>query len=297
MAHHLVFSKIHIIEWLWNIHPDTGKPERRTGGELYEEVRGMIAEAKSPIQVILHRVSSRSSFLKRLKRIEQDFATSRRIPLLHIETHGGDAGIGLGDDSVGWPELMQALTPLNLATGCWLSVFLVACEGARGTEMTQVMRRAPFYAILGPKREVYPNEVLRGLRAFYRKVIVETDGLKAVTYLNATIDPDEGTFQIFNCEQLFRNIWGWYLDGTTVDEIMGPLFEQRLAERNAERPMNDAEVTELREYVEKYVRDYHPRFEESRKHFFMIDRFPSNNARFNLVLKQAGEKLEIASGE
>jgi hypothetical protein len=40
----------------------------------------MIAEAKSPIQVILHRVSSRSSFLKRLKRIEQDFATSRSEP-------------------------------------------------------------------------------------------------------------------------------------------------------------------------------------------------------------------------
>src|SRR5262245_11413362 len=125
---------------------------------------------------------------------------------------------------------MAALTPLNLATGCWLPVFLAACEGAKGTGMAQVMRRAPFYAIVGPKREVTPGEVFRGLRAFYRKVVVEADGLKAMHHLNTTINPDEDTFQIFNCEQLFRNIWGWYLDGTTVDEIMEPIFQEKLAE-------------------------------------------------------------------
>ena len=201
----------------------------------------MIAEANSPMQVILHRIGSQHAFLKRLKRIEEDFATSKRIPLLHIETHGDQEGIGLGDDGLEWQELMNALTPLNLATGCWLPVFLVACEGVRGTRMAQVMRRAPFYAIMGPKGDVYPGDVLRGLRAFYRKVIVDAEGQKAMTFLNAKIDLDEETFQIFNCEQLFRNIWSWYLDGTTVDEVMKPLFDQKLAERNAERPMSEAE--------------------------------------------------------
>jgi hypothetical protein len=116
-----------------------------------------------------------------------------------------------------------------------------------------------------------------------------------MAFLNATIDPDEDTFQIFNCEQLFRDIWSWYLDGTTVDAIMRPLLEDKLAERNAERPMSDAEVSELRNYVEKYVKDYPARFEESRRYFFMIDRFPSNDGRFNLVLRH-GDTLEIASG-
>jgi hypothetical protein len=296
MAHQLVFGKIHIIEWLWSSHPDTGKPDRRTGRALYDELRAMIAEARSPLQVILHRVGSRNAFLKRLKRIEQDFANSKRIPLLHIETHGDSDGIGLGEDGVDWPQFMEALTPLNLATGCWLSVFLSACEGVQGTEMAQVMRRAPYYAILGPKRDVYPSEVLRGLRAFYRKVIVDADGLKAMDYLNATIDPDVDTFQIFNCEQLLRTIWRWYLDGKTVDEIMGPVFEEMLAQRHAEKPMTDAQVAELREFVDRYVRDYRPRFEESRRHFFMIDRFPVNDARFNLVLREIDHKLEIAEG-
>jgi len=296
MAHHLVFGKIHIIEWLWDNDPETGEPDRRTGRELYDELRKMIAEAKSPMQVILHRVGSRNAFLNRLKRIEQDFTSSKRIPLLHIETHGYGEGIGLGEDGLDWPDLMEALTPLNLATGCWLPVFLSACEGVQGTEMAQVMRRAPYYAILGPQRDVYPSEVLRGLRAFYRKVIVDGDGMKAMDYLNATIDPDADTFQIFNCEQLFRTIWRWYLDGKTVDEIMGPVFEEMLARRHAERPMTDTEVVEMREYVGRYVRDYRPRFEESRRHFFMIDRFPGNNARFNLVLEQVDDRIEITDG-
>lgn len=294
MAHSLRFGKIHIVEWLWNTHPDTGRPERRTGKELHASIQEMIAEAKSPMQVILHRVSSRSSFLARLKRIHEDFATTGRIPLLHIETHGNEDGIGLGADGFEWEELMEALKPLNLATGCWLSVFLAACEGVRGTRMAQVMQRAPFYTILGPKREVLPSEILRGLKAFYRKIIVDAQGLKAMAFLNGTIDPDEDTFQIFNCEQLFRNIWGWYLEGTTVNEVMLPIFEEQLAERRAERALSDEEIAELRAYVENYIRDYRPRFEESRRHFFMIDNVAGNDARFTVALRQVGDKFEVS---
>ncbi len=47
MAHQLAFSKIHIIEWLWKIHPSTGAPDRRTGLEIYKELRMMLALATS----------------------------------------------------------------------------------------------------------------------------------------------------------------------------------------------------------------------------------------------------------
>lgn len=50
-----------------------------------------------------------------------------------------------------------------------------------------------------------------------------------------------------------------------------------------ERPRSDAEIRDLRAYMRNYILDYHPRFEESRRHFFMVDRFPENHARFNLV--------------
>ena len=43
-----------------------------------------------------------------------------------------------------------------------------------------------------------------------------------------------------------------------------------------------------------YILDYHARFEESRRHFFMIDLHPHNHGRFNLVLTPAGQGAEIA---
>lgn len=79
MPHQLTFGKIRIVEWLWKTNPRTGKPDRRTGEEIYREVHQMIADANSPLQVILHRVDSRSAFLARLKRIQQDFETTKRI--------------------------------------------------------------------------------------------------------------------------------------------------------------------------------------------------------------------------
>ena len=181
MAHELSFGKIHIIEWLWRINPETGTPDRRTGQESHEEIRAMLAATPdSPVQVILHRVSSRAAFLVRLNRIEQDFRVTGRVPLLQIESHGD--GIGLSrNNGLTWPELMKALTPLNQATGVRLPVFLAACDGMWGIRMAQAMERAPFFALLGPNRKVTPGEVVRGMCAFYRKVIVDRDGSKPWT--------------------------------------------------------------------------------------------------------------------
>lgn len=156
MEDRLSFSKIHIIEWLKPANRKTGEDgDRRTGEETYRELKTMIPASGSRMDVILHRVSSRASFINRLGRIEEDFRASRKVPLLQIETHGDDdKGIGPSeDDGLTWPELMEALTPLNLATGVRLPV-----------------ERSPFLALLGPNRKVYPGEVVRGMRAFYRSI-------------------------------------------------------------------------------------------------------------------------------
>ena len=114
MDSRLLFGKIHIIEWLKPRNPKTGEAgERRTGTEIYRAAKQLIAETGSRTQLILHRVSSKASFLARLERIEQDFRASGKVPVLQIETHGDLDGIGLSEnDGLTWPELMQALTPL-----------------------------------------------------------------------------------------------------------------------------------------------------------------------------------------
>ena len=163
--------------------------------------------------------------------------------------------------------------------------------------MAQAMQRSPFFALMGPKRDVYPGEIVRGLRTFYRSVLVERDGLRAMAKMNSVISQDEETFRIDNCEQLFRDVWSWYLEGTSTEEHISARLEEIVRKEQAERPRSEAEIKHLRAYMREYILDYHARFEESRRHFFMIDLHPQNQQRFNLVLTpvtEGAETLQIA---
>jgi hypothetical protein len=292
MENRLSFGKIHVIEWLWKINPETNQPDRRTGAEVYHAAKRVIAESGTRMDIILHRVSSRASFLERLHRIEQDFLTTRRIPLLQIETHGDLDGIGLTDDNgLTWPELMNVLTPLNTATGVRLPVILSACHGVWGIKMAQPVERAPFLALLGPNRKVYPGEVVRGMTEFYRGVFVHKSGDRAMQLLNNVVDPDRTTFGIYNCERLFTDVWNGYLEEVAKQGVAETRVDRMMTMgRLTYGPLPRHEETLARQRMHDYIADQPARFEESRRHFFMIDLFPENGARFNLTVTPLVDK-------
>lgn len=287
MEHQLVFSKIHVVEWLQPEARDGRPADRRTGKQVYQAIQSMLREnPASPVKAILHRVSSRQTFMARLERIESDFRATGRIPIVQIETHGDENGIGISnEDGLTWSELMRSLVPLNRATGLRLIVFLSACHGMWGIKMAQAMERAPFFALLGPNRSVNPGEIVRGLTAFYRKVLVDGDGLRAMANMNNIVDPDRDTFRIFNCEDLFRQVWDWYLDWSSTEEQILPRLAAAVEEERARGRMEPEQEERYRTFMRNYILDYPTRFEEARRHFFMIDLYPSNHDRFNLILK------------
>lgn len=49
-------------------------------------------------------------------------------------------------------------------------------------------------------------------------------------------------------------------------------------------PLPPREETLERQRMHEFIADQPARFEESRRHFFMIDLFPENGARFNLTV-------------
>jgi len=250
----------------------------------------LIDENRSPVEATLHRVSSRASFLARLDRIREDLRSSRRLPLLQIETHGDDDGIGISDENgLTWSELMEALTPLNQATRVRLPVVLAACNGIWGIKMAQPMQRSPFMALLGPNRKVSEGEIVRGMREFYRGILEFKDGTRALQMLNNTVDPDKNTFGIFNVEQLFESVWNNYLEDASVEQVVAERVEQAVERAKAKRPRSAAELAHFRPYVKNYMLDHPARFEESRRLFFMIDLYPENDARFQLKLSPAVE--------
>lgn len=80
------------------------------------------------------------------------------------------------------------------------------------------------------------------MRAFYRKVLVEGDGLGAMAAMNNAVDPDSETFRIFNCQQLFCNVWDWYLEESSKEEWITHRIDEALPTFKAKRPRSANEI-------------------------------------------------------
>ena len=73
--------------------------------------------SRPSVDVVHQRVACAAEFIDFVRTIGIDFRETRRLPLLHIETHGAPEGIGCSaDDHVLWPQLMHELIPLNQLT-------------------------------------------------------------------------------------------------------------------------------------------------------------------------------------
>ena len=118
-------TNVWIVEWLPPNDRPTGRllhdwmMERRPGWSAYYS-------CKNKAQVI-------HSIERATVRAQQ----SEMVPVLHLEAHGDEVGLG-GPDEGGrselltWEELTAPLQELNLATRCNLVIFVAACTGFAG---------------------------------------------------------------------------------------------------------------------------------------------------------------------
>ena len=247
------------------------------------------------VHVVYHRIATRDEFIGTLRKIEDDFRATGRLPLLQVETHGlyadpqmkDNVGIcSTADDALLWPELVRELIPLNQLTGLRLFMVMASCSGIWGIKMAQPVDRAPFLAILGPNRDVMPDEVASACVAFYRTIFQKDTGNAALDAMNVAVAPKPRTFGIFNAEKLFTDVYDGYLAQTSTPGEVEARVERMMARGRAEHgPLPPAETDRVRTAMRDYILDHPARFEEHRRHFFMIDLYPENDARFNLRLE------------
>lgn len=117
----ILIGKVHIVEWL---RPDD---IIKTGWDLFNEVQPIGIMSKPQVEVEFHRIATRAEFIALLRGFEVDFRATGRLPLLHIETHGNDDGIGVSStEGFTFLELMEELIPLNRLTGLRLVVVRIS---------------------------------------------------------------------------------------------------------------------------------------------------------------------------
>lgn len=280
----LYFGKIHIIEWL-------GARDLKTGWALFDELQPAALVSAPPVDVDFIRVQSRKEFVAAVRRIAEDFRDSGKLPLLHIETHGSDEGIGsTGSDGVSWSELMAELIPLNQVTGLRLWVVLAACEGLWGLKMAQPVPRAAFLALLGPNQPISAGKLQTAVLQFYRTLLRDPNGNAAIKAMNEAVAPEPAAFGIVNAETLFKDVYTAFLR----DRCSEPELTRRVegiaraaalrfkAEHGVELLTESAQ--QFRSLARQHVEAVDEHFTECRRHFFFTDLFPENEQRFSITL-------------
>ncbi len=281
----LQIGRIHIIEWL-------AEGDARTGWELYNEIEPLGLVSKPTVEVRYSRVRTRAEFIAYLRTIHEEMQTTRRVPLLHIETHGYVDGLGATDsDEVTWPDLMAELIPINVLTALRLVLVVAACEGLWALQTAQPVQRAAFLALLGPNRPVTANELSVALQTFYRRILTDKNGTAAIQAMNEAIDPNQPAFGIVNAEMLFKDVLTAFLADARTDTTRNARIEKIVAEckerfrRERGVGMWAHEVQRLREAAREEVEAHREQFEHYRRTFFMIDLYPANDRRFPIAME------------
>ena len=87
MDNKLTIGTVHVLEWL--------RPgDHATGQDLVDELQPLGIASKPPVEIRYWRATTRDDFLIDLLGIQEHSQGAGRIPLLQIETHGDQDGIG-----------------------------------------------------------------------------------------------------------------------------------------------------------------------------------------------------------
>jgi hypothetical protein len=259
------FSKISIVQ---SLHIG----DMRTGRRLREEMKDS--------KLINNQILEIEIF---------DITNSGRFPVLHIECHGSKAGIVLADRStVTWAELKPALININVATRCNLLVILGACYGGYLGEVMQPVDRAPFWGMIGPTAEVFPEELLFGFKAFYSRFFASLSGDESLEAL-LSFQLRQGGYTFTSAGGFFKTVYAGYLANyCTPGELdkRAKRMSRSIKKSGAlSRPSKGALKRTLRRTEESYYRKYYEKF-------FMVDLYPENAKRFDVPFSEVKELRE-----
>jgi len=152
-------------------------------------------------------LSHKIEFLNRLDTICRECVEEGIKPIIHLEMHGNEDGLVLSSgDCISWEEILPRLRVINAASKNNLTLVIAACYSARLFDLVPVHKHAPFWALVAPLHEVFPDDV-RQFSTFYEELLREPNFPLCVDRMNAKILDPMSRFRAYNSEDLFNKVW------------------------------------------------------------------------------------------
>lgn len=277
-------SNVWIVEWLPADETRTGRllhdwmKERRHGWSAY-----FSCGSKNDVIAAIERATERAQ-------------RSELRPVLHLESHGGDMGLEGPNGSGGtellvWDEFTEPLQELNLATRCNLVVVVAACTGFAGIQALRRGPRAPAVALVGPDAPVMPSNLLWGAKEFYRRWLDEkprlTDIAESASREAGTVTFEWEPFAILAYDALVE----------CLVKSMRPAERLKRTENIRHRMLTETDLPETEVEARLAIMPPLPPWEwlqQTWDEMFMIDRDPTNAARFGLDLRTIVARINAA---
>lgn len=273
------FNGLYIVEWLQD-----SPSEPRTGWELH---------------LNMERLRSGWSRYVRCDTKEDVFRAIRNstivdgvAPILHIECHGDDLGLGNGanNEEIVWDELRPFLQELNLASGCNLLVFIAACEGFAGIKALTEGPRAPAVALVGPASPIDTRQLATATNTFYSGLACGNAHLQTMvdaitTQCGVHFEPEPMALLAF--ESMVERM---------VVDFRGPNRANRMDRMRARLSEIGLDAAQLADAMNGFDGTEANTWQRIWDTFFMLDRHPENDARFGVDIVGVAHRIAAFRG-
>jgi hypothetical protein len=279
------FNSLYIVQFLGP------RDTEKTGEQLHSYLEPFCRDAEINLGYL--DVSTSTEFLAALVEIVEHVRKDGWGPLLHIETHAHESGLGASRTEVlPWSAITAPLTELNRLSRMNLLVTMAACHGLNLVRTLHPGDEAPLWGVLGPDNQVMPSDIRNGFRAFYRTLITSLDLKLALDELRNADSSWPETWKFQNAELFLAHLFGEYLEKHATDDELARR-EDAIVKALGTCGFGDSPA--LRSSIRTAYRDDSRTFDHLKRRFLMLYRFPENESRFPLDLEEALRLRSLSS--
>lgn len=282
------FDELVIIESLSESDTNTGK-------RLYDDIVPINILMKDQIKISYKFAYSKEDLIDVLDDIHQK-ALNSIYPIIHLECHGDQEKEGIvlaNGDHMSWDDLFEAFVPINIACNLNLIVVLAACNTFHMARTIMAYKRAPFWAMLSPTEEIYPDELEKAFFLHYKKLLEalrdnqKLSGSLALDALNST-EIKKGKISFVSAEEFFALAYINYFEKQSKSRQL------KLRARNICNELRKKGIVAPISKVKKTIKNLgYYYLEKFHKIFFMIDLYPENHNRFISTLIDLSDRYNL----
>lgn len=266
------FNTIYIMESL-------GDNESKTGLHLYDELCKVI----KPTPAKYVPITSGEEWDQCMDKICQACAGDGVKPIIHLELHGDNTGIGfVNGDIRDHRTLCAQFSKINFACGCNMLLTLGVCEGLNILKGIQISVPMPYIGAIGSFEELWNVDIELRFTEFYKELLSSHDMNKAYSKLLDAESEYHEIYRFFPIDELFYRTYVRYLKEQCSKDALKERAHSSII--NDGRPVKNRH--ERREMERKFIKiEKETRMKEYKDFvntFFAVKQDPSNLKRFEV---------------